>query len=417
MSNRDLLKEAIADAKAVKETAIANAKAALEEAFTPQIKSMLASQILNEEEDEDISEADKVIREKKAMKGEEDMKEGYDKEETNEAKEEIDEAKEEIDEAKEEIDEAKEELDEVEELDEEFDLDEILAELDLEEGDDELTEADEESVNEEEEVDLDEMDDDELKAMIEDVIEDMIANGELETEESEEKVVMADEEEEDEEGGEEMEMDDMGDDELEEGIRDIAKGLFKNKEKEYVQDFLKKNKGSHKELVVKLGQQLAQDGVPSGDRGEYRQELSKALTGKEYSTGGRKSFMGNFEESVELAEALKTIIKLKDELNEVNLLNSKLLYTNKIFRNKNLTESQKVKVLSAFDKATNVKEVKLVYSTLNEGLVAKSGKSQIKESLGMASKPAGVAPKRVINESVVQEDAMVSRFKKLAGII
>jgi hypothetical protein len=36
-TNRDLLKEAIADAKAVKETAIANAKAALEEAFTPQV--------------------------------------------------------------------------------------------------------------------------------------------------------------------------------------------------------------------------------------------------------------------------------------------------------------------------------------------------------------------------------------------
>ena len=64
-TNRDLLKEAIADAKAVKETAIANAKAALEEDFTPQIKFMLAAQILaEEEEEEDLSEADKVNMEK-----------------------------------------------------------------------------------------------------------------------------------------------------------------------------------------------------------------------------------------------------------------------------------------------------------------------------------------------------------------
>ena len=45
MAKRDILKEAIADAKTVKDTAIANAKAALEEAFTPQLKSMLAAKL------------------------------------------------------------------------------------------------------------------------------------------------------------------------------------------------------------------------------------------------------------------------------------------------------------------------------------------------------------------------------------
>ena len=148
------------------------------------------------------------------------------------------------------------------------------------------------------------------------------------------------------------------------------------------------------------------------------------MTGKEAAPSisvDRSGILGarkySTQENLELAEALKTIITLKKELNEVNILNSKLLYTNKIFRSKNLTESQKVKVLSAFDKAATVKEVKLVYETLSEGLVAKTSRSTIKESLGMASKPAGVAPKRAINENVVQEDAMVSRFKKLAGII
>ena len=41
----DLLKDAIADAKAVRETALANAKLALEEAFTPRIQSMLSQKI------------------------------------------------------------------------------------------------------------------------------------------------------------------------------------------------------------------------------------------------------------------------------------------------------------------------------------------------------------------------------------
>ena len=50
MTNSNLLKEAIADAKAVRETALANAKIALEEAFTPRIQSMLSAKISEEEE-------------------------------------------------------------------------------------------------------------------------------------------------------------------------------------------------------------------------------------------------------------------------------------------------------------------------------------------------------------------------------
>ena len=90
-----------------------------------------------------------------------------------------------------------------------------------------------------------------------------------------------------------------------------------------------------------------------------------------------------------------------------------MLYTNKIFRNKNLSESQKIKVLNSFDKATNVKEVKLVFESLSTTLEAK--KKEIKESLGFASKPTGKAP-IVESKEVIQEDAMVARFKKLAGL-
>jgi len=114
----------------------------------------------------------------------------------------------------------------------------------------------------------------------------------------------------------------------------------------------------------------------------------------------------------ELKEAYDTIESLKSDLNEVNLLNAKLLYTNKIFKAKNLTESQKVKVLGAFDKAGTVKETKLVFETLNEGLKTKKT-SMIKESLGSASRLS-----RSVNakKPIVEIDPMVVRFQKLAGL-
>jgi len=419
-TNRDLLKEAIADAKAVKETALANAKAALEEAFTPQIKSMLAAQILAEEEEEDeddLAEADKVRMDK------DEMEEGYDMEGTNE----------------------------VEELEEEFDLEEILAELELEEGDDETMEEEMDAphgnINAdmdpntgflEEEINLDEMDEDELKALIEDVIEDMIESGELEA--GGDPVEFSDEEEdeegEEEEGGEEMEMD--AEEEIEEGIKDVVKGIFKGggqKAKEFVEDFLKRNPtykddiekneieyiDVYRELAAELADKYNNGKPLSGtDMTPYKNALSMAIRNEPAPATISKDPSGLLatrklsEENPQLQEALKTIKILQQELSEVNLLNSKLLYVNKIFRNKNLTEGQKVKVLSAFDRATSVKETKIIYETLNEGLVYKTTtKSSIKESLGMASKPAGIAPK----QPIVESDQMVKRFQKLAGIL
>ena len=113
----------------------------------------------------------------------------------------------------------------------------------------------------------------------------------------------------------------------------------------------------------------------------------------------------------ELKETHEVINTLRSDLNEVNLLNAKLLYTNKIFKAKTLTESQKVKVLGAFDKASTVKESKLVYETLSEGL--KTKKSPIKESLGAASKVTGNVNTK---KPIIEADPMVERFKKLAGL-
>lgn len=118
----------------------------------------------------------------------------------------------------------------------------------------------------------------------------------------------------------------------------------------------------------------------------------------------------------DLDEAYSTIETLRSDLNEINLLNAKLLYTNKIFKSKNLNENDKVKVLTNFDKATTVKEAKLIYDTLKD-LKPKAKKRSIKESIGRASKSAGLAPNKSEKKPIVESNQMVDRFKKLAGII
>jgi len=118
------------------------------------------------------------------------------------------------------------------------------------------------------------------------------------------------------------------------------------------------------------------------------------------------------EAKKEVEEAVKVIKALKNELNEVNLLNAKLLYVNKIFKSKSLTESQKVKVINAFDRAESVKEVKNTYETLKESFNGAAQKSAIKESVGFASKSVIGA---TAGQPIVADD-FVARMQKLAGI-
>jgi len=304
-TNRDLLIEAIADAKTVKETAIANAKAALEEAFTPYLKEKLSMKI-NEMDEDDLEVIDVEMRES-------------------------------------------------EEVEEEITLDELLAELeanDENEVEENIFEADEEE--ESEEMSIEDMSEDDLKSFIEDVIKDMVAAGELEADH---------EGEEDEEEEEEMEM------EIE-------------------------PEGGEEEMEI--------DGEEELDEEVNLDELLDEL--EEDKSEGNEAMKKDLE------EAMATINMLKKDLNEINLLNAKLLYTNKIFRNKSLTESQKVKVLTAFDKATTKKEVELVYETLNEGLkVSTLTKSPIKESLGSASRALGNAQ----SKPIIENDAF-ARMRELA---
>jgi colicin import membrane protein len=441
--SRDLLREAIADAKAVRESAIANAKAALEEAFTPHLKNVLAEKIKELDEEEDMKEGyhekkkemEEGYHDKMEEGAHDKMEEGaHDKDkmeeghmsspvmrkglrgddaaeletekmrvmekgdEMKEGKHEVEEGKHEVEEGKHEVEEGKHEVEEGKhEVEEELSLEELLSE---EAHEEEEVDADE---TEETEIDLDDLTEEDLTKFVEEVIKDMVEAGELEAGEAAEEVSeMA--------HGDKME--EGYHDKMEEGAHDKMEEGYHDKMEEGAHD--KMEEGMHKD---KMEEELSDADVKKVDKevDAVRDDLDQIAKLAKDAGEDAEDIKDVIDEDVneELAEAYKVINKLRRDINEVNLLNSKLLYTNKIFRNKNLNESQKVKVLNSFDKAETVKEVKLVFESLSTAFDAK--KSNIKESMGFASKPTGKAP---INESapVVQEDAMVARFKKLAGL-
>ena len=377
-NNRDLLKEAIADAKAVKETAIANAKAALEEAFTPHLKSMLAAKLEEMDKDKDIDEGydkyeeddvtkEEVSEEVEAVEENEEVTESEEIEEEinldellaglNE-KEEVTES-EEIDEAKKDDD--KEEVKESEEIEESEEVTEA-EEDEAEEGEDEGAEGE----MEDEEIDLEDISEDDLKGFIEDVIKDMVEAGELEA-------------------GEEMEMDgEESEMDMDIEVEDEEAPMMEEKEELEEMDEVSWNEKNN----------------PT--RGATKKELDPEKVGKSTSAY-----------AVNLEEVMSEVNDLKQELQEVNLLNAKLLYTNKIFKAKNLSEDKKVKVLKAFDKAETVKEAKVICETLNEGIVSKTEtKARPK---GQASKVT--APITEAKTQPIVENAAFARMQQLAGII
>ena len=398
--NRNFLKEAIADAKTVKESAIANAKIALEEAFAPRIQSMLSAKLeemenegLEEEADDKVEEAKKDDSDK--------MEEGMPKEAPRAKNKET---------RKTEDERSGNDLAEGDDKDE---LDEILAELDKElseEADskddskdikeDEDTDAEEEGykdgeedadedMDEDEDIDLEDMSEEDLKKFIEDVIEDMVGAGELEAGESFEDDV-------------DVDVDEDGELEVEDDM-ETAVDVELDEAKEEIDE----KQGYDARLGDALG----------GKHGKKKQDMKQRRADSENmeKADGKRKFAGDSKMKEELREAYATVKTLKSELNEINLLNAKLLYTNKIFKSKNLNESQKVKVLESFDKATTVKEAKLVYETVDSGL--KTKKTYVNENLGRASKSAGMAVRKTTKQPIVESNEMVMRFQKLAGII
>jgi len=435
-TNRDLLKEAIADAKAVKETAIANAKAALEEAFTPQLKSMFAAKLQEMEKEE--------LEEEGFGKMNADSDEGFGQGMEEKA---LDEYGMEHDTANIKDMDKDGDVDSQDAAMMEIDLEELLKELELEEGEEgtlneaeeeeeeDMEMSDEESEEGEEEgepLDLEDMTDEDLKSMIEDVIKDMIEAGELEAgnegegEEEAEETGMEDEEEVD--LAELLrEIEEMEEKETVDELFGMKPGAVRRLEKMFpdTASKLMSAKSDEEKVSIANAELRSNDSAFKKSFGtnvqSYRADLGAledffkipSTFKPSYGPEGRGGAdVATEAMKAELDEALKTINALKSELNEINLLNAKLLYTNKIFKAKNLNENQKVKVLSSFDKATTVGEVKMVFETLNEGI--KVNKNTIKENLGSASK-AMVTPNA--KKPIVESNDAFLRMQKLAGLL
>ena len=292
----DILKEAIADAKAVRETALQNAKMALEEAFTPQLKSMLSAKLKEDEDEvEEDLDLEAVIKELES-----ELSEGEDDDEDT-----VDEQDDAYDEK------ASPGRDGLAEEDDAYDEKASPSRDGLAEGED-----DDDKVEEEYEITLEGEDDEELDEV---------------------------------------------------------------------------DKSS---------------GVGSGDN-------SVADTDKSSGVGSGDNSLK--EQLKEYKEAVKF---LKDKLHEVNILNAKLLFTNKLFKSYSLDNNQKLKVVETFDRAQTTREIKLVYSTLAEQFNDNGSivtRKSIKESASSAV--GSTRPSKGSRKVISEETQVANRFKKLAGLI
>jgi hypothetical protein len=346
----DLLKEAIADAKAVRETALANAKMALEEAFTPQLKSMLSAK-LKEEEDEETEEGAHEEGEHEEGEHEEGAHDG---EEAEEGAHDGEEAEEGYHEDEDDVEEGIVEIDGVKYAP-------IVAEEDDEEDDGEVEIEDE---------NLD------LESIIKE-LESELSEGEDE-EEGEEVEESTDVEESAEPVEEEYEIDEAAlteEDDDEEELEEVDKS----------------------------------SGIGKGDN-------SKADTDKSSGIGGGDNKLSEVQS--ELEEYKEAVSFLKNKLHEVNILNAKLLFTNKLFKEFALDNNQKLKVVETFDRTQSTREIKLVYSTLAEqfsdnGSISK--RNSINESA--SAKSGTTKPSKESRKVISEEENVAGRFKKLAGLL
>jgi len=338
MAKSDLLKEAIADAKAVKETALANAKIALQEAFAPRLERMLATKLTNEiEGEEEEMPAEEPIDANPEMGDEMDVEAGAGN-----------------------------------------DVGDLSIDVD---GDGEFDEFDiysqdgEEEMPEEEPVMGDEEMTDEYNEGYEDDLNLESIIRELE-------------------GDLEGEMDPN----LEDGMATEGDmmGMGHEEMPKEEDDFTSESIDEILEAILR----------------EEEEEMSKEEEPKKSDVDEEKESMKE-----ELEEAYSTVKKLQGILSEVNLLNAKLLYTNKLFRNFELSEPQKMKVIENFDRAGNTREVKLVFTTLAESFSRPTTKKRVvKESY--ASKPAAsTAPSKETTQVLSEGFELANRWKKLAGLL
>jgi len=404
----DLLKDAIADAKAVRETALANAKIALEEAFTPRLQSMLSKKIATEMEDADETED----AEERGM-DEEEAEEMMDKDEM-EAEEMMD--KDEM-EAEEEMD--AEEMKDAEEMEkeEEMDAEEMMDKDETEDAEEE--EEMDESEDKEETEDKDEEEMDEVEDKDEEEKMDESEDAEEEDELDLESVLAELEKDLDDED----QMDEIEDKDEEEKVdeNDVSSDIGKsdNKVNPEANDSSKTGaqgpEGEGKDEPA--GNELDDHDVvkEAEDKDEEDLDLDEVLRALTEEDKEEQDAEENEKLKKEIQET-RTVVKfMRAKLNEVNLLNAKLLFSNKLFRAFGLNNNQKLKVVENFDRTKNLREVKLVYATLAESF---KKPSKISESVSKGSSSKPVRSTKPAKAQVLAEgNELKARFKKLANIL
>jgi len=366
MANSKLLKEAIADAKAVRETAIANAKIALEEAFTPRLQSILSKKLQAEIEGaEDEEEVNEEYSDGSEAPDEDasDIGDGDNKQPADDANNSSDLAQGNPDTDSQSAEVGKEDEN---------------SEVISEEEEDEVPGEHQSRIEEEDEEEISEEDEDELD--LESIIREL--ESELDEEDGEEEMY--------EEEGEESSEEEMHEEDEE----------------------------SHEEApVAEEGEESSEESEEEIDLDEILREMGYGDDEEEKVEESEEEDPAMAEKEAELEEAYNVIKSLKKTINEVNLLNAKLLFTNKLFRSYDLTNEQKHKVVETLDRTQNVREVKLVYATLAEsmkigGTSKKVKQTKLTESFA-SKKVASTAPKK---EIIAESNGLAERFKQLANI-
>ena len=408
----DLLKEAIADAKAVRETALANAKAALEEAFTPQLKSMLSAKLKEDEYEDDIpaEEEEEAHDEIGSYSEEEEVpaeeEEAHDEEEVPAEEEEI--GAEEMMAADEEEVPAEEDEAEVEET---ISLNGQTYKLVREEDDTDYSEEEtgdaHETVANSDEAEEDNLD---LESVIKELEDELKDDDEETVDESEDGMEDESENVEDKEesthvGG------DIGDNQnasLKQESFEIDDALF---EEEEATDEDEEEKVEEVSDTSKIG---TGDNKVDVAYGKDQEDIDGTGIGKGKGNIGDNENAALKKENHQYKEAVKF---LKDKLHEVNILNAKLLFTNKLFKSFSLNNNQKLKVVETFDRAQTTREIKLVYATLCESFGDNNGikrRKSINESASSAV--SSTKPSTKSRKVISEETDVANRFRKLAGL-
>jgi hypothetical protein len=408
MANSKLLKEAIADAKAVKETALANAKLALEEAFTPRLQSILSQKLQAEaemENDEEEMQNEELGSTGIGSKVEAGYAETPGSNPTLDAHTDLSVG---VEKDGGKPEEAGTDYEKVADINEEEGMEGEVSDKDAEiaelkariaelEGNDSMDDT--ENVDT---LDMDGVSSDE---------------GDLDNDGDHD---MADHEMEDETDEDEMD--------LEAIIRELEQTL-EGEDSDENEESMYEAEETEKEETVEEAKDEAEEKEATNEEAkeDNKEEMDEVIDLEEILREMEADLTNEAEESkedekdAELKEAYATIKSLQSTINEVNLLNAKLLFANKLFRAHNMTNEQKVKVIETLDRTKSVREVKLVYSTLAENFkytsITKTAKKSITEGIASkvtkSTKPAVAEQKQVIAESADFSD----RFKKLAGII